>query len=107
MVVAVDSEAITPKFRGHMPLILIKLGLAGKVAETVATQVSASAMLEDFTLTDTTHGWALISDSGPTSLFSTADGGVTWRDITPARKKASTPVPLNTKPEYDSSENPR
>jgi len=107
VVAAVDSEAITPKFSSHKPLILIKLGPAGKVAETVPTQVPTTATLDDFMFTDTTHGWAVTIDSGPTPLFSTADGGVTWRDITPIRKKASTPVPSNTKPKNDSSENSR
>src|SRR5260370_41552014 len=47
-----------------------------------------------------THGWGFASDG---RLLSTPDGGVTWKDISPDRKKTSTLAPSNSVPSGSSS----
>jgi len=86
---AVDSQALAPKSSRHAALTLLKVGLGGKTAQTGATgmpQISGNAALLSLNFGDTNHGWASSSDS---RLLSTADGGVTWRDVTPSRPKNS------------------
>lgn len=95
IVAVVDSTALTPKRVDHEPGRLLKLGLAGKLTETRASEspeMPAGAALVSLSFNDVTHGWASSSDG---RLLSTTDGGVTWKDITPARKKVSMSLPLN------------
>src|SRR5260370_42360234 len=47
-----------------------------------------------------THGWGFSRDG---RLLSTPDGGVTWKDISPDRKKTSTRAPSNSVPSGSSS----
>lgn len=93
---AVDSQALAPKLSGPSGLTLMKLGLAGKVVETGATeapQIQTNVGLLSLGFSDVIHGWASLSNS---RLFSTIDGGVTWKEITPGRKTTSMLTPSNS-----------
>src|SRR6184192_2124946 len=102
---AADSQALAPKLSGHAALTLMKLRPGGKVTQTEATEASempSNAALESLAFSDTTHGWALSNGR----LLSTADGGLTWKDKTPGRKKTSMLAPSNSVPSGNSSEIP-
>ncbi len=89
VVAVVDSTALAAKRVGHEPATLLKLGLAGKLTETRPVEslvVSTGAALLSLKFSDATHGWASSSDG---RLLSTVDGGETWKDRTPRRKKVS------------------
>ena len=93
---AVDSEALAPKLSDNAALTIMKLGLGGKVAETGPAdvpEVPSSAALLSLQFGDTAHGWASLSDG---RLLSTADGGVSWKNVTPGRKKTSMLTPSNS-----------
>jgi len=94
---AVDSQALGPKHSGTSRLTLMKLGLAGKATETTANalELPNNIVVSGLAFSDTTHGWASLSDG---RLLSTPDGGVTWKDITPAKKKTSLLLLSNTVP---------
>ena len=87
IVAVVDSTALAPKRVDHEPPTLLKLGPRGKVTETRASEspeLPSGAALLSLNFSDVAHGWASSSNG---RLLSTADGGATWRDITPGRKK--------------------
>jgi photosystem II stability/assembly factor-like uncharacterized protein len=86
IVAVVNSTAFAPKRVEHEPPTLLKLGPAGKVAETRATELPElqnNAALSGLNFYDGTRGWASLSDS---RLLSTSDGGQSWKDITPVGK---------------------
>ena len=92
---AVDSQALAPKLSGGSGFTLMKLGLAGEATETGASElpeVPNTTAVAGLGFSDTSHGWASLSDG---RLLSTADGGVTWKEITLHRKKTSTLAPSN------------
>jgi photosystem II stability/assembly factor-like uncharacterized protein len=90
IVAIVDSKALAPKRFGHESISLLKLGLAGKLTETRASelpQMPANVALVNLNFNDVNHGWAFLSDG---RLLSTSDGGITWKEITPSRQKMTT-----------------
>jgi photosystem II stability/assembly factor-like uncharacterized protein len=100
IVAVLDSTALAPKRVDHGPATLLKLEPGGKVSETRASQspeLPSGAALLGVGFSDVAHGWARLSDG---RLLSTADGGLTWKDITPARKKPSMPVPFAQRPRH-------
>lgn len=93
IVAVIGSTALAPKRVDHEPATLLKLGPAGKVSETRASQwpaMPSGAGLLSVNFSDVAHGWASSSDG---RLLSTSDGGVTWNDISPVRKKTSLVAP--------------
>src|SRR5690348_1840055 len=91
---AVDSQAIAPKLSGPSGLTLMRFGLAGKATETAASgpaEVPNTAAVSGLHFSDTSHGWASLSDG---RLLSTPNGGITWKDVTPVRKKDQHPHTL-------------
>jgi len=89
----VDSTALAPKRLDHVPATLLKLAPRGKLTETQASEspeLPSGAALLGLNFSDSSHGWASSSDG---RLLSTADGGVTWTNITPGRKKAAVLAP--------------
>lgn len=96
IVVVVDSAALAPMRVDHEPAALLKLEPGGKVSETHASQspeVPSGAALLSLSFSDVAHGWASVSDG---RLLSTTDGGVTWKDISPSRRKMSTQAPSSS-----------
>lgn len=85
----VDSQALAPKPSARSSLTLLKLGLAGKSTETEAgtLQLPNTTAISRLDFSDTSHGWASLSDG---RLLSTADGGLTWKDVTPGDRRTST-----------------
>lgn len=93
---AVDSQALAPKLSGPSGLIFVKLGLAGKATETAASGLTAdprTTAVSGLDFSDTSHGWASLSDG---RLLSTPNGGITWKDVTPGRKKTSMLAPSSS-----------
>jgi hypothetical protein len=87
IVAVVDSAALTPKRLDRRLPTLLKLGLGGKLTETQASEspdMPNGAALTNINFSDAGHGWAGSSNG---RLLSTADGGSTWKDITPAARK--------------------
>jgi len=87
IVAVVDSTAIAPKRVDREPLTLLKLGPGGKVTETRASEspdMPNDAAVSNINFSDAGHGWASSSNG---HLLSTADGGNTWKDITPSKKR--------------------
>lgn len=77
----VDSQAIVPKLSDRFGLTLLKLGLAGKTSESGSgLEVPNSTAISGLDFSDTSHGWAVLSDG---RLLSTPNGGATWKDATP------------------------
>ena len=90
---AVDSQVVAPKFSGHSGVTFLKLGLAGKAIETGIDgpkEVPNTTAISGMHFSDTSHGWAALSDG---RLLSTPNGGATWKDVTPSTRGASTALP--------------
>lgn len=83
IVAVVDSTAIAPKRVDHESPTLLKLGPGGKLTQTRAREspeMPNGAALSNVNFSDAGHGWASSSNG---RLLSTADGGATWKDVTP------------------------
>lgn len=97
VVAVVDSTAFAPKRLDHEPATLVKLGPGGRVLEMRASQspeMPSGAALLSVDFSDVAHGWVSSSNG---RLLSTADGGGTWKDITPSPKKTSILAPSSSK----------
>ncbi|HEY6946349.1 MAG TPA: glycoside hydrolase domain-containing protein [Candidatus Acidoferrum sp.] len=93
IVAVVDSTALAPRRRSQKAFTLLKLAPGGKVTETSANelaQVAAGAAIVSLNFSDAAHGWASSSDG---HFLSTADGGATWKDISPDHGKMSMQAP--------------
>lgn len=93
IVAVVDSTAIAPKRLDHEPPTLVKLGPGGKLTEMRASEspdMQNGAAISTVNFSDAGHGWASSSNG---HLLSTADGGGTWKDITPGPKRTSMLAP--------------
>lgn len=88
IVAVVDSTAVAPKRLDRALPTLLKLGPGGKLTETRASEspdMPNGAALSNVNFSDAGHGW-VSSSNGRLLLLSTADGGGTWKDITPPKK---------------------
>lgn len=84
----VDSHAIVARVYGHPALTLVKLGPRGEAVEVTAAEMPSGVnnwTPEALTFADANHGWAF--GTFPRNLLATDDGGVTWKDITPPRRR--------------------
>lgn len=86
IVTVVDTTALAPKRLDRGFPTLLKLGPSGKLTETQASEapdMPNGAAVSKVNFIDAGHGWASSTNG---RLLSTADGGTTWKDITPGHE---------------------